>query len=68
MRAFLAVIATSMLLAPAYAQQQPANPNANTPAINTPNSPPNPGARRQEQTVSPKARRSLALRQMGSRM
>ena len=44
MRAFLAVIATSMLLAPAYAQQQPANPNANTPAINTPNSPPNPGA------------------------
>ena len=38
-----------MLLAaiiPASAQttQPPANPNANTPAVNTPNSPPNPGA------------------------
>lgn len=31
---------------PAFAQQQslPANPSANTPAINTPNTPPNPGA------------------------
>ena len=34
---------------PAWAQQQPqakppANPDANTPAVNTPNSPPNPGA------------------------
>ena len=33
---------------PAFAQQQPArqpaNPDANTPAVNSPNSPPNPGA------------------------
>jgi len=31
---------------PAFAQQQPApsNPHANTPAVNSPNSPPNPGA------------------------
>jgi hypothetical protein len=33
---------------PAFAQQQPARPpasrDANTPAVNTPNSPPNPGA------------------------
>jgi hypothetical protein len=28
----------------AVAQQPPANPNASNPAINTPNSPPNPGA------------------------
>jgi hypothetical protein len=28
----------------ALAQQPPANPNASNPAINTPNSPPNPGA------------------------
>jgi hypothetical protein len=30
------------MLMPAVAQQ--ANPNANTPAVNSPNSPPNPGA------------------------
>jgi len=32
---------------PAFAQQQlaqPASPDANTPAVNSPNSPPNPGA------------------------
>ncbi len=28
----------------ALAQQPPANPNASNPAVNTPNSPPNPGA------------------------
>lgn len=44
MRMFLALAATAMLLTAAQAQQQPANPNANTPAVNTPNSPPNPGA------------------------
>jgi hypothetical protein len=32
------------LASPAWAQQPPANPDASNPAINTPNSPPNPGA------------------------
>lgn len=31
-------------LTPALAQKPPANPNASNPAINSPNSPPNPGA------------------------
>lgn len=44
MRMFMALAATAVLLTAAHAQQQPANPNANTPAVNTPNSPPNPGA------------------------
>ena len=44
MKMFLALAATAMLLTASHAQQQPANPNANTPAVNTPNSPPNPGA------------------------
>lgn len=44
MRMILALAATAMLLTTSHAQQQPANPNANTPAVNTPNSPPNPGA------------------------
>ena len=44
MRMILALAATAMLLTASHAQQQPANPNANTPAVNTPNSPPNPGA------------------------
>jgi hypothetical protein len=40
------VIASFLIasIAPALAQQPPANPNASNPAINTPNSPPNPGA------------------------
>jgi hypothetical protein len=38
----VAVLATAML--PAIGQQQPANRDANTPAVNTPNSPPNPAA------------------------
>ena len=44
-------LVATMLVAiafPAFAQQQPArqpaNPDANTPAVNSPNSPPNPGA------------------------
>ena len=44
MKIFLALAATAMLLTPSYAQQRPANPDAKTPAINSPNSPPNPGA------------------------
>ena len=44
MRMILALAATAMLFTTSHAQQQPANPNANTPAVNTPNSPPNPGA------------------------
>src|SRR5688572_677958 len=44
MRMVLAFAASAMMLAGAHAQQQPANPNANTPAINAPNTPPNPGA------------------------
>jgi hypothetical protein len=35
MRMFLAHAATAMLLTASHAQQQPANPNANTPAVNT---------------------------------
>ena len=42
MRAILIVAASVAMLATASAQ--PANPNANNPAVNTPNSPPNPGA------------------------
>ena len=41
------IVIASLVLAcavPALAQQPPANPNASNPAINTPNSPPNPGA------------------------
>jgi hypothetical protein len=44
------LIATALVAVafPAFAQQQPArqpaNPDANTPAVNSPNSPPNPGA------------------------
>lgn len=44
MRMFLTLAATAALITAAQAQQQPANPNANTPAVNSPNSPPNPGA------------------------
>ena len=44
MRKILLVAAIAAIAFPAAAQQKPANPNADTPAVNTPNSPPNPGA------------------------
>jgi len=45
MRLFLVLAASAALLSTSVvAQQQPANPNAKTPAVNAPNSPPNPGA------------------------
>jgi opacity protein-like surface antigen len=44
MRLHLAVAATAALLLSPAALAQPANPQGNTPAVNTPNSPPNPGA------------------------
>ena len=46
MRKLLLTVAIVAIAIPAMAQQpsSPANRNANTPAVNTPNSPPNPGA------------------------
>ena len=44
MRLQLAVAATTALLLSPAALAQPANPQGNTPAVNTPNGPPNPGA------------------------
>ena len=45
MRLSIVLAASAALLCtPAIAQQRPANPNADTPAVNMPNSPPNPGA------------------------
>ena len=44
MKFILVLAASAAMLSAAHAQQQHANPNANTPAVNTPNSPPNPGA------------------------
>ena len=44
MRSYLAIAAMAALLLSPAALAQPANPKANTPAVNTPNSPPNPGA------------------------
>ena len=45
MRKFLIAAALVATAIPAMAQQSPpANRDANTPAVNTPNSPPNPGA------------------------
>src|SRR4029453_14342074 len=44
MRSFLAIAASAALLICAGALAQPANPDGRTPAINTPNSPPNPAA------------------------
>jgi hypothetical protein len=44
MRKMLFTMALVAVAFPAWAQQPPANPDANTPAVNTPNSPPNPGA------------------------
>jgi hypothetical protein len=43
MRIFLA-IASAAAMASTFAVAQPANRDANTPAVNAPNSPPNPGA------------------------
>ena len=47
MRRFLIAAALVAVALPAFAQSRtnpPASPNANTPAVNSPNSPPNPGA------------------------
>jgi hypothetical protein len=47
MRKFLTAAALVAVAFPAFAQSQvnpPANPNASTPAVNSPNGPPNPGA------------------------
>ena len=46
MRKLFLTVALVAIAIPAMAQQpsSPANRNANTPAVNTPNSPPNPGA------------------------
>ena len=44
MRSYLAIAAMAALLISPAALAQPANPKGNTPAVNTPNSPPNPGA------------------------
>jgi len=43
MRVYLAIAASAVMFS-ASAVAQPANRDANTPAVNTPNSPPNPGA------------------------
>src|SRR3569832_2124673 len=44
MRKVILASAVLALAIPAAAQQRPANRDANTPAVNSPNSPPNPGA------------------------
>jgi opacity protein-like surface antigen len=44
MKRLLILAASAAMIASASAQQQPSNPNANTPAVVTPNSPPTPGA------------------------
>ena len=44
MRALFVVAAIVAIALPAAAQQRPANRDANTPAVNSPNSSPNPGA------------------------
>lgn len=45
MRKILIAAALAVVAIPAFAQSTPpANRNANTPAVNSPNSPPNPGA------------------------
>lgn len=44
MRIYLSIAALAALLVAPAALAQPANPRGNTPAVNTPNSPPNPGA------------------------
>jgi hypothetical protein len=44
MRKIVLAAALAAFALPASAQLKPANPDANTPAVNTPNSPPNPAA------------------------
>lgn len=44
MRKIILVAAIAAICFPAAAQQKPAAKDANTPAVNTPNSPPNPAA------------------------
>jgi hypothetical protein len=44
MRKIILATAILALAVPALAQQRPANRDANTPAVNNPNGPPNPGA------------------------
>jgi len=44
MRVYLSIAAVAALLIPPAALAQPANPKGNTPAVNAPNSPPNPSA------------------------
>ena len=43
MRKIILVAAIAAICSPAAAQQKPAAKDANTPAVNTPNTPPNPG-------------------------
>src|SRR4051795_7984497 len=43
MRVYLAIAVASAMIS-TFAAAQPANRDANTPAVNTPNTPPNPGA------------------------
>ncbi len=43
MRVYLAIAAAAAMIS-TFAAAQPANRDANTPAVNTPNTPPNPGA------------------------
>jgi hypothetical protein len=61
----LLLLATAI---PASAQtaQPPANPDANTPAVNSPNSSPNPELPSPVRTVSPKARQNHALKKKAS--
>jgi hypothetical protein len=44
MRKIILVAAIAAICSPAAAQQKPAAKDANTPAVNTPNTPPNPAA------------------------
>jgi hypothetical protein len=44
MRTYLTIAATAALFCCSAAIAQPANPEGRTPAVNAPNSPPNPGA------------------------
>jgi len=44
MRKIIFVAAIAAICSPAAAQQKPAAKDANTPAVNTPNTPPNPAA------------------------
>ena len=44
MRTYVAIAAAAALFIGPTAMAQPANPTGNTPAVNAPNTPPNPGA------------------------